>query len=65
MLSDEITILNSENKNYQYQLIDFNGKLIQEGTTNSKITFNSELRQGVYILKLNSNKEELRFKIVK
>jgi predicted secreted protein len=42
-----------------------NGKLIQEGTTNSKITFNSELRQGIYILKLNSNKEELRFKIVK
>jgi uncharacterized delta-60 repeat protein len=65
IISNEITILNSENKNYQYQLIDFNGKLIQEGATTSKIVFDSELRQGVYILKLNSNKEELRFKIVK
>jgi hypothetical protein len=48
-----------------YQFIDLHGKLIQTGFTDGKIEFKNSLDQGIYLLKILSNGEEQRFKIVK
>jgi hypothetical protein len=48
-----------------YEFIDLHGKLIQTGFTDEKIEFKNNLDQGIYLLKILSNGEEQRFKIVK
>jgi uncharacterized delta-60 repeat protein len=65
IIANEISILNNGNKNLPYQLIDLNGKLIQTGSTDEKIEFKNNLDHGIYLLKILSNGQELRFKIVK
>ena len=65
LTGNEISVLNIGNKNMPYQFIDLHGKLIQTGFTDGKIDFKKDLDHGIYLLKILSNGEEQRFKIVK
>jgi hypothetical protein len=65
LTGNEISVLNIGNKNMPYQFIDLHGKLIQTGFTDGKIEFKKDLDHGIYLLKILSNGEEQRFKIVK
>lgn len=55
--SDRITILTSENKNYDYQITDIQGRVLLQGAINNEPIAIQSLTAGIYFIRLTDKKQ--------
>ncbi|MFN8437951.1 MAG: T9SS type A sorting domain-containing protein [Cytophagales bacterium] len=60
---DELIITSKEI--VHYEIVDYQGKIINSGSLNSKLVIGHELSKGVYVLKITKGEKVLQQKIVK